>query len=165
MPPLREHISCLAPLQLIPHLSQSLHIPCQGSRVTADIHNLLRGHGYHSLQQSAIASLPGRIHYHHIGTVLLQQAGSHILCCPTAERHILKSVQLCIFSGVFHSLRHNLHTYHLSLWHGLGKKERDGTDTAVQIPHRLMALQTGKIQRSGVEFLGLDRIDLIKRFR
>ena len=154
--------------QLIPLLPQELHIPGQGRRVAAHIHDPLRLHIHHGLKQRFFASFPRRVHYDHVCVgippmlflvlrIILRQ---HFFCLAHIEPGILDPIDFRVIPGVLDSLGHDLHAIDFL---GLLRQEQGyGSDAAVDVPDRLFAGKPGVLKRQSIQFLRLDRIYLVK---
>ena len=160
---LREHIDWLYRLNLIPILPcQDLQIPGEGCGITGDIDDTLRIHLQHDIQQCGITALPGRIYNDHIGlfSVLAVPLRKHLLGFSHEEFSIRESVPFGILPRVLDRCRDDLNTVNLSCL--LRKKERDCSDSAVQVPDVLSTGKTGEFQRFAIEAFCLLRIHLVE---
>ena len=159
---LRKHISSRYPFQLILLCTKYLQIPGQCRTVAAYIYNSLRFHLKYRIQQCFITALSRRIYHDNIcvDTVLVIFSRQYFFCLSNKEFHILNSVDLRIFSCVVNGLWNDLHT--ADKFCSLCQEQRDGSDSAVQIPDSFISGKACIFQSFSIQFFGLDRIDLKK---
>ena len=111
--------------------------------------------------QQKAAEIP-RLYNDHIGlfSVLAVPLRKHLLGFSHEEFGIRESVPFGILPRVLDRCRDDLNTVNLSCL--LRKKERDCSDSAVQVPDVLSTGKTGEFQRFAIEAFCLLRIHLVE---
>ena len=162
---MRKLIHSLHLLNFISFPPQIFQIPGQSRRVTTYVHDPFRLHLYHRSQYALFASFPWRIHHDHIRIdafffIFFRQ---HFFRFSYKEFCIGDMIQRCISFCILDGSRDNFHT--IDLFCFLGEEEGNCSDSAVEIPDRLISFQTCVFQCFFVKFLCLHRIDLVERLR
>ena len=106
-----------------------------------------------------------QIHHNHIRIylMLLILFRKYLFCLSHKEAYIIHAVQSGIGAGILNGLRHNFHA--IDLFCLLGQKQRNRSDSTVQIPNSFLSRQLCIFQSCTVQFFCLHRIYLVKRQR
>ena len=136
------HPNCL--LSPVPQLGEPLQISCQGGWVAGDVNHAVGRHGADGVDNVGRQPLSGRIHAHHVrADAPLLQVGGGLAGIGADEFHVSHAVLSGVFPGVFDGRRNDLRTD--DVFRLLRHHQTDGARAAVQVHHRFLAGQSGKL--------------------
>ena len=157
----RKQIHSRSPPGLVAPLLQQLHIPPQCGRVAGYIHDSLRPHPHHGINNFRCQALAGWVYADHVRTqIIRRQLDRDVGGVAAEEFHIGNAVCPGVLPGVLHRRGHDLcaDEFLCPVRHGQG----DGAGPAVQIQHQLRSGKPGVVHRPAVQHLRLLPVHLVK---
>ena len=147
--------------QTVHAFCQNREIPCQCRRLAGYIDDLSRLQLQCRHEELLAGAAPGRIHEENVKFLFFGGHVSHKAAGVIAEYFdVFCFVELRVDFRVLHRFGIQLHTEHL--FAAVGGDDSDRTDAAVSIKDPLLSGEPGVVQRDVVEFLRLQRVDLVE---